>query len=229
MELIKRAWNGEEKLWKVFWLYNVLGGIVISFLVSLVPIIGILLCIIYFVWNTVSLWRCAWNASIKLWGYILRVLIIFCVLVIPLGIILGGMQKAKELITQAECRKEFQAKAQQQGTTLLEYMQQHADEFYKCTGKSHKLAESMTRLNDVMNKMNEEQPKIIKAFDDSEKAADKLEATLKEYEIEKQCVDFLHQYAIKNKLDPIDYEVRNQPWIKQCIKQTSNGGALKKN
>lgn len=82
---IGRAWRGEEKLWKVFWLYGVVGGIVLQTLITVLAgvggmflaIPGLILMLAFAVWNIVSVWRCAWNAKAKVWGYIVRVL---CVL-----------------------------------------------------------------------------------------------------------------------------------------------------
>lgn len=94
MGFFKRAWRGEEKLWKVFWLYGVLLYTVLSlvFLVLLVPVVlaslmipafGLVPFIImlpYTVWVWVAVWRCAWNAKWRLWGYVARILVVVVIL-----------------------------------------------------------------------------------------------------------------------------------------------------
>ncbi len=100
MELIKRAWKGEEKLWKVFWLYGVLAGIVLNLLLTVLignPLLAKLILLPYSVWVLVSLWRCAWNAGAKFWGVIARILVVINIisyvfaLIGALGILaLGG-------------------------------------------------------------------------------------------------------------------------------------------
>lgn len=83
MEFLKRPWRGEEKLWKVFWLYGVVGGILINLVVGLAlgeGIIGLLVQLPFTIWIMVSEWRCAWNAGAKFWGYIVRVLVILSVI-----------------------------------------------------------------------------------------------------------------------------------------------------
>jgi hypothetical protein len=104
MGFIKRAWRGEEKLWKVFWIWWLLTVVVlIVILVLLIPVaavaffpmlppfvgllglflmiptfVSVLFIIIlpYIVWVCVSVWRCAWNAKLRIWGYLSRVIVI---------------------------------------------------------------------------------------------------------------------------------------------------------
>ena len=89
MGFIKRAWSGQEKLWKVYWLYAMLLGIVaqvVLYGLQMVAAIGgfgmiarifaMVLFLAYAVWCNVSLWRCAWNAKAKIWGYIVRIIVV---------------------------------------------------------------------------------------------------------------------------------------------------------
>jgi hypothetical protein len=94
----KRAWYGEQKLWKAFWVYGLLGIILYgtSFalffatglmekstieppvwlvVVSSVAKLMLLSYLAYIVWWSVSVWRSAWNASSKIWGYFARVFV----------------------------------------------------------------------------------------------------------------------------------------------------------
>jgi len=90
---IARSWNGTEKLWKVFWLYNVLAGVVIESAFEFVNYFGgstkfilVPFLSVYFVWLSVSLWTCAFNAKHKTWGHVVRSLLLLSV--IAAGIIL---------------------------------------------------------------------------------------------------------------------------------------------
>jgi hypothetical protein len=107
---MKMAWNGEVRLWKVFWIYIVLNFFLISLLrkvleevekyVSLdnsilwrafVAIFGLLVTV-YFIWVSVSLWKCAFNSEWKVWGYVCRVIVV-CRGVSFMGIILAIVLK----------------------------------------------------------------------------------------------------------------------------------------
>lgn len=96
--VLRRCWEGREKLWVVFWAYGVFGsGVIIAGSLALVliglqigllvapsdtdgglvgGIIGIVLgamaALPYLIWMTVSLWRCAPNCERKIWGQLVR-------------------------------------------------------------------------------------------------------------------------------------------------------------
>lgn len=79
MKDIKAAWKGEERLWKVFWIYNFLFGIALGIAMDHVPRFGLIIeAIVYtvvLIWAIrvfVALWRCAFNARWKGWGYVVR-------------------------------------------------------------------------------------------------------------------------------------------------------------
>lgn len=83
---ITRALNGEEHLWIVFWLYNILGDILVWFVTGLAAmlainvfhsligavIIALVLLLPYNIWAIYSLWKCAFNAGWEGWGYLCR-------------------------------------------------------------------------------------------------------------------------------------------------------------
>ena len=77
-----RAWQGEEPLWKVFWVYGVVAsGVLIAFyaIAFYVDRIALrqalLLCFApYTAWILVSVWRCANNTNEKLWSLLARLL-----------------------------------------------------------------------------------------------------------------------------------------------------------
>jgi len=88
MKSIKKAWNGKERLTTVFWGYYFIGllifiitaGILVSFASSinsdiiLYPLAPFL--IVYMVWVHWSLWSCAFNVNNRVWGYLVRTLVI---------------------------------------------------------------------------------------------------------------------------------------------------------
>ena len=88
MDAIKASWNGNERLWKVFWIYNWLFGAAFDLAwqvaeprlpVAAQAVLG-LLALVWAVWVLVSLWRCAFNSSWRGWGYIVRGFVVVCVL-----------------------------------------------------------------------------------------------------------------------------------------------------
>lgn len=110
---IKLAWTGQEKLWKVFWVYYVAGNFIwiyfslaagtyayrynnyeflisiISALDAIVPLVGVL---IFFPTTNVLVWRCSKNTTHIFWGKLIRLILALSALifaaVIGYGIIL---------------------------------------------------------------------------------------------------------------------------------------------
>lgn len=103
---IIKAWNGEERLWKVFWLYNILGMYLFARLSNFLLAIGAaaeknshnnnevfvlissLAIFAYLIWAVCSLWRCAFNVERKWWGYLGRAYVVCFVFSLLLMIIL---------------------------------------------------------------------------------------------------------------------------------------------
>lgn len=78
----KDSWQGREKLWVVFWLWNMLLGSVmgvIDWKTQERPIAFdlayLLLLLAYTVFICVTLWRCAFNVTWKGWGYASRAMV----------------------------------------------------------------------------------------------------------------------------------------------------------
>jgi hypothetical protein len=77
-----RAWRGQERLWKVFWLYGVatssvlIAVYVFAFVVERVALRQTLvICFApYTAWTLVSVWRCANNVREQFWGVLARFL-----------------------------------------------------------------------------------------------------------------------------------------------------------
>lgn len=97
---IIRARNGEERLWKIFWLNIVLGSFVFRILFAaeqfvlsaidipmgwnifrvifiIVSLVFTVLLIVYFVWALHALWKCSFNVQWKGWGYLARAFIVW--------------------------------------------------------------------------------------------------------------------------------------------------------
>ncbi len=77
-------WRGQGPLWKVYWLYGVLGSNVLALLLLLVMErsalasgwlqLLLLVLAVYTVWIVISVWRCAFNVENPLYGHMARAL-----------------------------------------------------------------------------------------------------------------------------------------------------------
>ena len=77
-------WRGHGPLWKVYWLYGVLGSNVLALIMlflmqrgaidSLWFQIVLLVLAAYTVWIVVSVWRCAFNVEKPMYGHMARAL-----------------------------------------------------------------------------------------------------------------------------------------------------------
>lgn len=81
---IARSWKGKELLWKVYWLYFVLLG---HFVLRGIDGISILdkdyltisylgFVLVFYIWASTSVWKCAFNTKTKFWGYVARFIIV---------------------------------------------------------------------------------------------------------------------------------------------------------
>lgn len=83
-ESVASYWRGHGRLWKVYWLYGVLGSVIlVAGLLLLIrqgalgtPWFQIVLLLLaaYTVWAVVSVWRCAFNTENPLYGHMARAL-----------------------------------------------------------------------------------------------------------------------------------------------------------
>jgi hypothetical protein len=95
LKAILASWKGHERLWKVFWIYNWLCGTAVGIGVEaaakVLPWPALLVIavfvLIWAVWVTVSLWRCAFNASWRGWGYLVRAGIVLGVMAIVVTLV----------------------------------------------------------------------------------------------------------------------------------------------
>ena len=88
-------WDGEQKLWKAFWLLGFIFQILFFYFLLFLLYVGLLLKLtwsikitifllsnIYTVWILVSIWNCAYNVKNKIWGDISRVIVVLNVILI---------------------------------------------------------------------------------------------------------------------------------------------------
>ena len=94
MNEIKAAWQGTAKLWKVFWLYNFLLGSALLYatdysakLGAVVEVTIYLVVLVWIIWVAVALWRCAFNAKWRIWGYLARGVVILTVVMAALALV----------------------------------------------------------------------------------------------------------------------------------------------
>jgi hypothetical protein len=77
-------WRGHGPLWKVYWLYGVIGSNVLALILFLLMQrsafgsiwfqLVLLLLAAYTVWIVVSVWRCAFNVENALYGHMAKAL-----------------------------------------------------------------------------------------------------------------------------------------------------------
>ena len=93
--LLLSYWNGEQKLWKAFWIMGFVFQILffyfllflsyIGFLFGLtwsIKVIIFLISNIYTIWILVSIWNCAYNVQNKIWGDLSRVIVVLNVILL---------------------------------------------------------------------------------------------------------------------------------------------------
>ena len=94
-DFVLSYWNGEQKLWKAFWLmgfvFQILFFYFLLFLLYLGSLIGLtwsikiivfLISNIYTIWILVSIWNCAYNVKNKIWRNLSRVIVVLNVVLL---------------------------------------------------------------------------------------------------------------------------------------------------
>jgi len=93
LSFVKQCWRGEERVWRVFWVYGLGLFVVIiigaGLLQSIIFRPWLLLLLVHAVWLSVSLWRCAFNSQHKVTGYLIRAWVIVFPIAALLAILLG--------------------------------------------------------------------------------------------------------------------------------------------
>jgi hypothetical protein len=90
----RRCWSGSARLWQAYWLVGVLGQFVVLFLAFAITypfwrgpqdnlwstVVFLVLMLVYVVFASVSVWRCAPNANNQVWGALARTLVVLSLL-----------------------------------------------------------------------------------------------------------------------------------------------------
>ena len=138
MDFVKNAWNGKEKLWKVFWLAGVLGGLALNILgkilTALLGPFGLIIALIsvpYIIWYFVAIWRCAFNADWRGWGYIARIYLLLPLIAIPL--VIGGIYLAAVSVTAHQrCNHDLAEQAKAANIDPQQYRASHQADLDAC-------------------------------------------------------------------------------------------------
>ena len=87
MDELKKAWNGEEALWRVFWLYYIVLGLGLAlaagylFDLSLwAGRIGYAVALLWSFWAIIAVWRCSDNSEWRSWGIIARIVVVLALI-----------------------------------------------------------------------------------------------------------------------------------------------------
>jgi hypothetical protein len=93
--------QGRTPLWKVAWVYGFGVSLAYALVALALPLENavaswayMVIGLIITVYQLVALWKCAFNASSRFWGVLVRISVIASVLLIPFGIYLYATQPA---------------------------------------------------------------------------------------------------------------------------------------
>lgn len=249
MEWVKRAWRGEERLWKVFWIYGFLGSIGLGIALSIVSavlgsisaVLGLVgsiayigVSIIYTIWLWVSQWRCAFNADWRIWGYIIRFLMVTSIIAIicaPFGVY--HLYKYNEK-AEAECRKIVADQLLASGAPLDESSRSFAEAVRNCKKERFHIEETRTQNSYNLHYFNPSNdtapapslPPAAKPLIVNPPAA---KPSWDSYFTD-ACKQTMTDYAKKHGADPEQYIAQNQAWLQQCVQRYINqNNAAKKN
>ena len=88
-------WDGEQKLWKAFWVMGFVFQILIFYFLLFLLYVGqfigltwsikitvFLISNIYTIWILVSIWNCAYNVKKKIWGDLSRVIVVLNIILL---------------------------------------------------------------------------------------------------------------------------------------------------
>ena len=84
MSTITQYWNGDGPLWRIFWIWGVIGSWILAGLFALgaanfgvtwgLFLVAAVVMVAYTIWILISVWRCADNTQEKHWSPISRAL-----------------------------------------------------------------------------------------------------------------------------------------------------------
>lgn len=241
MEWMKRAWRGEERLWKVYWIYGFVGGVVysiLSFVLGMLSL-GILLIplmlffLVYFVWVTVAQWRCAFNANSRVWGILVRILIVISIVPVVGGLGfsiysgLTGTMGAHEATMGSEMKVDTGALGKP-GAVPLD------DEDAPAAVPPAPLGQTVAPADDedgVIPAVPAAPAGMVApaAPDASAPVAPAPTASAPEAVapvggedvFKQECIQKMKDYAMQNGADPEAYVAQNQAYVEQCVAHKS--------
>lgn len=252
MNFVKRAWRGEEKLWKIFWIFGVAFGFAYNYLLSLfsggaVFWALVALFIVYDIWLSVALWRCAFNSGLKIWGYIARIIAVILI-IMYIGAAAATVFGGKQIAVLDECQKQMETEARAQNVELQTYIHQHINECFAAKGSEMRLtslpaggqAYVAECESDFMKQNPGKDPKPyfalnqqqLKSCVEFKMKADKegkypisLPDDVAKSPYVTSCIEQLIKHAKANGQDPRTYVRENNSWVIQCVKaQKSSAG-----
>ncbi len=81
--ILLRLWRGDERLWIAYWLFGVLGGWLVTTIVSNIvvfaavpPLAGVIALLFYAAYTAVIVWRCAFQVNWWPWAYAARAILV---------------------------------------------------------------------------------------------------------------------------------------------------------
>jgi hypothetical protein len=207
MGWIIRAWRGEERLWKVFWIYGFLLAGGISTVAEIIKItLGVkaylffwIPRVFYFIWLAVAEWRCAFNASTQFWGYLIRIGVVMSLLAAPL-VMVGGMAFFALLLKTAQCSEDLDEYVAKGGKDIEGFRQ-------KCPEQPFHGASKPAPTPDAASLLPPVKPDVVPA--DQEKYKQLCEKTMTDY-------------AQKMGADPKQYIAKNLAYVQQCVQYYIN-------
>lgn len=232
MNPIMRAWSGQERLWKVFWIYGVLFGIIIGIAAAIAGVSQtipyIVANIIYGLWLVVAEWRCAFNATWKIWGYVVRVLIVLSIIFIVIGFFTGGVLVGSDLIKAAECRREVKEYLANGGTDEEGFKKQCIDRKTGATPEAAvdtapEAAPAPAATPSAEPSAAIPAPATAPAEAPATAPVDTPAVNLEEHKA--ACEKSMADHATKNGVDPQQYIAQNQAYLQQCVQHHQSNAA----
>lgn len=200
MSRIALAFQGQEMLWRVFWIYGVLGmGLLVGGAAAFAgkekafsfPVTA--LYAVYFLPFFFVLWRCSWNAESRFWGHLLRWIVFGVPFAYGAYLALYKALRLDEAARIEECRSAMTARAQAQGVDPGQFIYLRADEEKKC------LQIGAAAMGWVVP--------------DTHSAKFKADAAIN---FNEPCEKHMAEYARAHNVSAVDYINKNQGYLKEC-------------
>lgn len=93
-ESLAASWRGYERLWIVFWIYYIPVGIALQVALENPPIEWYvwvpltLVSLVWLIWVTVSLWRCAYGTDYRILGHLVRLNVFVALIIFVFDVVL---------------------------------------------------------------------------------------------------------------------------------------------